>query len=294
MSELISAIIAGIAQGMPLFIVASGLTLIFGVLRVLNFAHGAFFMLGAFLLATMLSGGADNLAVFLLAALAAAAVLAVVGVAADTAVFKRLYGQDHMITLLASYALLLGLEGLTTMLWGNKPRSQAPVDGLGGSLSVGRVEVASYDVFLLVVGLAIGAGLYLLLQRTRYGKVIRAVSTDELMARALGIRARRVQAGVFALGAALAGLSGALMAPLLSVDVGLAPTYAIQSFAIVIIGGLGSVGGALTAALILGIADSLMVSYVPDVAGFSLYIAVALILLLRPQGLAGRPVGSAA
>jgi branched-chain amino acid transport system permease protein len=290
-SDLISAIISGVAQGVPLFIVASGLTLIFGVLRILNFAHGAFFMIGAFVIFTVLSGQSVSLPLFLLAALVAAGVLAATGVVADTVVFRKLYGQDHMIPLLASYALLIALDGLALVIWGNRPRSQASVEGFGGSIQVGDIRVASFDIVLLVVGLIIGAALFLVLQKTHIGKIVRAVSIDEQMARALGVPARRVQVGVFAAGAALAGLSGALMAPLVSIDVGLAPTFAIQSFAIVIIGGLGSISGALVAALILGIADSLAVNFVPELSGFSLYIAVALVLLLRPQGLAKKPIG---
>lgn len=291
MSDLVSAIISGVAQGVPLFIVASGLTLIFGVLRILNFAHGAFFMLGAFVLATILSGQPVDLPVFLLAAVAAAGALAAVGVVSETVVFRKLYGQDHMIPLLASYALLVALDGLALMIWGNRPRSQAAVQGLGGSLQLGDIRIASYDILLLVIGVVIAVALYLTLQKTPVGKIVRAVSIDEQMARALGVPARKVQIGVFAVGAALAGLSGALMAPLVSVDVGLAPTFAIQSFAIVIIGGLGSINGALAAALILGIADSLAVNFAPSLSGFSLYIAVALVLLLRPQGLAKKTVG---
>jgi branched-subunit amino acid ABC-type transport system permease component len=288
MSEALAALVAGIAQGVPLFIVASGLTLIFGLLHVLNFAHGAFFMLGAFLVATFLGGQGVNPLVFLAAALAAAAVLAVVGSVTDTVVFKRLYGRDHMVTLLASYALLLMLEGLTTELWGVEPRVQRQAPAFAGSVSLFGLQVAVYDLVLVVIGLVIAVGLFWMLQRTAYGKTVRAVATDEQMARALGIRARRVQTGVFALGAGLAGLGGALMAPLVSVDVGLAPSFAIQSFAVVIIGGLGSVSGALVAALIIGVSESLLVSYAPEVGGFSLYIAVALVLMLRPQGLLGK------
>lgn len=291
MSDLISAIISGIAQGMPLFIVASGLTLIFGVLRILNFAHGAFFMIGAFVMTTVLSGQSVSMPVFLLAALVAAGALAATGALADTFVFRKLYGQHPMIPLLASYALLIALDGLAQVIWGNSPRSQASVEGFGGSIQFGDIRVASYDIVLLVVGVIIGTALFLVLQKTHVGKIVRAVSSDEHMARALGVPARKVQVGVFAVGAALAGLSGALMAPLVSIDVGLAPTFAIQSFAIVIIGGLGSIGGALVAALILGIADSLAVNFAPELAGFSLYIAVALVLLLRPQGLAKKRVG---
>lgn len=291
MSDLLSAIIAGIAQGTPLFIVASGLTLIFGVLRILNFAHGAFFMIGAFLITVLLGGGSVGLPMFLLAALVSAVALAVGGAAADTVIFRKLYGGDHMIPLLASYALLVALDGLALFIWGSSPRSQSAVRGFEGSIEIAGLRIASYDLLLLVIGVVIAVGLFFTLQKTPVGKIIRAVAMDEQMARALGVRARYVQLGVFAVGAALAGLAGALMAPLVSVDVGLAPTFAIQSFAIVIIGGLGSVGGALAAALIIGVTDSLAVNFAPELAGFSMYIAVALVLLLRPQGLAKARVG---
>jgi branched-chain amino acid transport system permease protein len=285
MDEVFSTIVAGVAQGFPLFLAASGLSLIFGVMGTLNFAHGAFFMIGSYMLVTLLGGDPTSVATFLLAALAAGAVVAAIGAGSEVTVFRRMYGKDHVITLLASYALLLMLEGATREVWGTRPRTQEGPGWLAGSVEVLGARVAKYDLGLIVVGALVAIGLAYLLQRTRLGREMRAVAQDRTMALALGIRARRVAVAVFALGGALAGIAGALTAPLVTIDSNLAVAFVLQSFAVVIIGGLGSVRGALLAALLVGLVNSALVSWASSIAGFSLYIAVAAVLLIRPQGL---------
>jgi branched-chain amino acid transport system permease protein len=283
--EVFATIVAGVAQGFPLFLAASGLSLIFGVMGTLNFAHGAFFMIGSYMLVTLLGGDPTSVATFLLAALAAGAVVAAVGAGSEVTVFRRMYGKDHVITLLASYALLLTLEGATREVWGTRPRTQEEPDWLAGSVELLGARVAKYDLGVIVVGALVAIGLAYLLQRTRLGREMRAVAQDRTMALALGIRARRVALAVFALGGALAGIAGALTAPLVTIDSNLAVAFVLQSFAVVIIGGLGSVRGALLAALLVGLVNSALVSWASSIAGFSLYIAVAAVLLIRPQGL---------
>ncbi|MEQ3549776.1 branched-chain amino acid ABC transporter permease [Pseudonocardia nematodicida] len=285
MGEIVAALVAGVAGGVPLFVVASGLTLIYGVMRVLNFAHGALFALGAFVLATVLGGAAPSPLMLVVALLVAAVVVGAVGAVSEVTIFRRLYTRDHTTTLLASYALLLTLGGLTEQIWGVTPRSQAQAIELAGAVGIGGIRVAVYDLVLIGIGLVLAAGLTVLLRRSSFGQNIRAVAHDETMARALGVRARRVQLPVFVLGSALAGLAGALIAPLVSIEPGLAPTFVVQSFAVVIIGGLGSIPGALVAALLIGVLESFAVSFQPGLVGFSLYIGVAAVLLLRPGGL---------
>ncbi|MFD8338266.1 branched-chain amino acid ABC transporter permease [Streptomyces solisilvae] len=285
--ELLAAIVAGFAAGMLQFIVASGLTLIYGVMRVLNFAHGALFMLGAFVCYTVLSGSADSLAMWLLGVGGAVATVGALGAGTESTIFRRLYTRDHTTTLLASYALLVTLDGLAQQFWGLTPRTQAQLPLFAGSLKLLGTRLAVYDLVLIGIGAALAVGLTVLIRGTPYGRAVRAVSADPAMARATGLRARRIQVSVFALGSALAGLAGALIAPLVSIDPGLAPTFVVQSFAIVIIGGLGSMPGALVAALLIGMLDSFAISFAPDLAGFSLYAGVAVVLLLRPQGLFG-------
>ncbi|MCU1480514.1 MAG: hypothetical protein JWQ19_1300 [Subtercola sp.] len=290
--QIFAALVSGIATGMPLFIVASGLTLIYGVMRVLNFAHGAFFMIGAFLFYNVLGGVTGSISLLIVGLLIAALSVGAIGAVSEVAVFRRLYARDHTTTLLASYALLLTLDGLVQQIWGVSPRSQTQLPAFAGSFQILGVRVATYDVVLIGVGAVLAIGLTLLLQRTSFGQTTRAVAHDQTMARALGLHARGVQLAVFALGAALAGLAGGLISPLLSIDPSLAPTFVVQSFAIVIVGGLGSMGGALIAALLIGLLDSFAVTFFPGFAGFSLYIAVTLVLLLRPQGIFGAAFAS--
>jgi branched-chain amino acid transport system permease protein len=288
MTEFVATLVAGIAQGVPLFLVASGLTLIFGVMHILNFAHGAFFMLGAYVLVSVLSGGQVSFALFLLAAVAAALVVGATGALSEIGALRHLYNRDHVITLLATYSLLLILEGAAHLIWGATPRSQRLSAEVAGSVQVAGIRTPVYDLFLILTGGLVALGLLYMLKRTHFGMMLRAVAEDNVMAQGLGVQARKVQIMVFVLGSALAGFSGALTAPLIQINTGLAHTFVIQSFAVVIIGGLGSLGGAMVGALLIGLAESMFVSYAPAFAGFSLYLAVAVVLLLRPQGLLGR------
>jgi branched-subunit amino acid ABC-type transport system permease component len=286
MSLLVTAI-TGIAAGMPQFIVASGLTLIYGVMRVLNFAHGALFMLGAFVYFTVSGGLSGSLISWVLAVGCTALVLGLLGAGTEALVFKRLYARDHTTTLLASYALLLILNGACQQIWGLTPKTQEQLPLFTGSVRILDAQIAVYDLVLIGIGASLAGALTILLRRTPFGHTVTAVAQDPIMAQASGIKTRRVQMSVFAMGAALAGFAGALIAPLVSIDASLAPTFVVQSFAIVIIGGLGSVPGALIAALALGMLDSFAISFAPELAGFSLYAGVAAVLLLRPQGLFG-------
>jgi len=288
MSQLFATLVAGLAQAMPLFLAASGLTLIFGVMHVLNFAHGAFFMIGAYMLTTLLGGGSVPFGLMLGAALLAAIVAGAVGGVSEVLAIRRLYDREHFITLLATFALLLVIQGAIQKIWGVQPRSQQLSPALTGAVEILGARLPRYDLFLIASGGLVAVGLYLLLNRTRFGRTLRAVAEDYTMARAVGVSARRLQIAVFAIGTALAGLAGALSAPLMRIDLSLAHAFVLQSFAVVIVGGLGSLTGALTGALLIGMAESALVSYAPGFAGFSLYFAVALALLFRPQGLFGR------
>jgi branched-chain amino acid transport system permease protein len=285
MNQFLSAIAGGIASGVPLFLVASGLTLIFGVMGVLNFAHGGFFMIGAYVPVSLISGQAVSLPVFVLAALAGALLLAAIGFVSERLVFAQLYREGHIVNLLASYSILLIVNGAAILVWGTSNKSVDTPDALSGAVRFTFLTEPTYNLFIVAVGVLAALGLWLLLERTSVGIQIRAVAHDRTMARALGVRAGRIGTGVFVLGAALAGLAGALDAPLLSVAPGLDNAFVIQSFAVVIIGGLGSMTGALAAAIVLGLVDSFLVSYLPSLSSYGLYILVAAVLLLRSNGL---------
>lgn len=288
MNLLLPAIIGGIAYGVPLFLVASGLTLVYGVLRVLNFAHGGLLMVGAYLFAWALGGRSVSLWEFIGAVIGAGIVVGLLGILVERGMFSRLYAAGTEVSLLGSYGLLLFLTGIAPVIWGNAPLTQALPSALSGRVTIAGSAVSVYEFVEVGVGVAVAAGLFLLLKRTRLGVQATAVAEDREMARALGIRAARVSGLVFVLGCALAGLAGAVVAPTTAVSVDLASSFILTAFAAVIIGGLGSVEGALIAAVGLGIIDSLCVTYLPSVEPYSFYIVLAIMLIVRPQGLLGR------
>lgn len=279
----------GLSQGVLLFLVASGLTLIYGVMRVLNFAHGGFFMLGAFLTFT-LAGGHVQPAWLLLLVIAAAGVLtAGAGLLTEVALFRRLYPLNELNSLLGTFALLLILEGVGRAIWGVNSHSQPQAPEFLHLFHLGPdVPVPAYDLVLLVVGLVCLGSLQWLVNRTEFGRLVRAVAADRQMAGLLGINVTAVFTVMFALGILLAGLGGALVAPLIGLTPDIAVAFIIQAFAVVIIGGFGSISGAFLAALLLGLLNAYLVTFLPAIADFSLYLGMALVLLIRPQGLLGR------
>ena len=286
MSDLLSVIVSGVAQGVPIFVIASGLTLIYGVMHVLNFAHGAFFLIGAFVVTSVLNGG--SIAAFIGAALVAGLVVMLVGIACEVLVFRQLYKAGSLVGFLGAFALFLALGGVASHIWGNDPRTVKYPEGLDGAVSLAGVPVAAYDLAVVGVGILIAAGLYVLLTGTSIGTRVRALSHDRAMAMALGIRAPRVGTLVFAIGSFLAGIAGALITPVTSIDGGLSAAYIVPAFVVVIVGGLGSVPGALLAALLLGVLESVLFRYAQSMSGFSYYLIVAVILMFRPQGLFGK------
>jgi branched-chain amino acid transport system permease protein len=288
--EFIVALLSGLSTGVPLFLIASGLTLIFGVMGILNFAHGAFFMLGAFVAVSAFDwlGGSGG------PALAAAVVIGGVAVAAlavvcDLLVFRRLQRREEIIGLLGTFALLLVLVGGAEYVWGVTPRTVQKPAFLDRAVQVGPGIIPIYDLIVMAVGLIVAVGLWLLLRHTSLGRKARAVAFDREMAAALGIRAKLVGTGIVALGGALAGLAGGLQAPSVSVDASLALAFVIQSFAIVLIGGAGSIPGALVAAVILGVGQSFVVHYYPAFFGYSTYVIIGAMLLVRAWVKALRP-----
>ena len=288
MNLLLPALIGGIAYGVPLFLVASGLTLVYGVLRVLNFAHGGLLMIGAYLFAWALGVRTVSVWVFIGGIIGAGVVVGLLGIVVERGMFSRLYSAGTEVSLLGSYGLLLFLIGVAPLIWGNEPLTQALPSALSGQVTIAGAPVSVYEFVEVGTGVAVAAGLFFLLKRTRLGVQATAVAEDREMARALGIRAARVSGLVFVLGCALAGLAGAVVAPTTSVSTDLASSFILSAFAAVIIGGLGSVEGALIAAIGLGIIDSLCVTYLPSVEPYSFYIVLAIMLIVRPQGLLGR------
>ncbi len=277
----------GLTDGMLIFMVASGLTLVLGVMRVVNFSHGGFFMIGAYLSYELLRGHVQPIWLFVLLLIVASALTAAVGLVSERVLFRRLYKLPEVSSLLGTYALLLILEGAAQLIWGQDPVTQPEPSGLVHAFTVAGAQVPRYDILIVVGGVLTAVVLQVLIKGTEFGRQLTAVAEDRYMAGLLGINVNRVFAATFALGIFLAGLGGALAGPTLSMVPDIAVTFILQAFAVVIIGGFGSIGGSLIAALALGLLHSFLASDAPSLADFSLYLLMAAVLVVRPQGLLG-------
>ena len=287
---LLFILINGLSEGMVLFIVASGLSLVFGVLRVINFAHGSLYMIGAFLafsLSTLLN--MNSVFSFLILMILIPPAVAILGLGLEIPLFRRIYGKEHLLQLLLTYALLLILDDLCRVIWGGDIRNVARPELLAGSINFFDQFLPTYNVFILIVGPLIAIGLWFLLYRTRTGNLIRSAVSHPEMLGALGVNVKRVMTGTFMLGCWLAGLGGVLMSALTNIDLSIGMEKIIECFAVVVIGGLGSIGGALLASLILGVGVSFIQLPLSRAAIIFPYFVMALILIIRPWGLFGKP-----
>lgn len=289
MSHVVSIVLSGIGEGVPYFLAAAGLSLIFGVMGILNFALGATTMLGAFFLTTVLGSGQPSIWTFIGGVLLSGALGMLVGIASEAIGFRRTFGmgRNALAGLLLSFGLLLLITGAAPAIWGSSARVQQPPKLLAGATRIWGTALPYYVIFSVVIGAVVAGGLYVLLRRSRFGRVIVAVSHDRVMSSALGISPSKVSMWMFGLAGGLAGLAGAMIAPTGSIDTDLASSYQVFAFVAVVIGGLGSVPGAFIGAMIIGIFDSVLVNYAPTISPFSLYIAAGVIIMLRPHGLFG-------
>jgi len=283
-------LVNGLSQGMLLFIIASGLTLVFGVLRVINFAHGSLYMIGAFLaysMSTLLSQG--TLQSFLFCLLFVPPAVALIGFVLEVSLFRRVYREEHLLQLLLTYALVLILDDVVRVVWGGDPRNVARPDLLAGSVDLFGMALPTYNVFVLLVGPLIALGMWLLLYRTRSGNLIRAAVWYPETLGALGVNVSWVMTSTFMLGCWLAGVGGVLVASLANIDLGIGMEKIIESFAVVVIGGLGSIGGALLGSLIIGTGITMLQLPFGRWALVFPYAVMALVLIIRPWGLFGKP-----
>jgi len=274
----------GVQYGLVLFLVASGLTLVFGILGVINLAHGAFYMLGAYVAywITLKTGS-------FFAALAGGVVIAfIAGLALERAFIKRLYGRDHLSQVLLSYGLILVLDEIRHILFGKDVHSVAAPQFLQGSFRLTEVlSYPNYRLAICVFCLAVAAAIFFVIRKTRIGMIVRAGAENRDMTRALGIRSDLVNRLVFATGIMLAALAGIVVAPISTVYPGMGDQMLILSFVVVVLGGIGSVTGAAIGALLIGFADTFGQVLFPAAASISIYLVMAVVLLWRPHGILG-------
>ena len=289
MSTALTILIDGLTYASWLFIVALGLTLVFGVLKILNIAHGSFYALGAYAaasfvgwFATMQLAPAWSIVALLLAAVAVAALVAPL---TERGLLRFFYGRDEVLLVLVTYALFLILEDVTKLVWGANPYYVSAPYSLFGNVEIGTQVYVGYDFILVALAVVIGVAVWWGLNRTRQGKIVLAVIHSEEVASSMGVNVSRVYMGAFAIGIFLAAIGGAFTAPMISVQPGVSVGVIIVSFAVVIIGGLGSIPGAAIGALIVGLARSFAVHVVPVAELFSIYIVMAVVLMFRPEGL---------
>lgn len=271
-----------VQYGLLLFLISSGLTLIFGVMGVINIAHGSFYMMGAYFAFTLTSiSGNFFISIFLGAILSA-----VIGTFLEWALFSHLYKRDHLEQVLLSYGLILIFEELRSIFVGDEVHSVQIPDILNFSIPLGDVMTYPvYRLFMSGVCVLIAVGLYVLIKRTRIGSMIRAGASNSGMAKILGININLVNRMVFALGVALAAFAGMLNAPASAVSPGMGFEVLIVSFVVVVIGGIGSVWGALFASMVIAFADTFGSVFFPGIAGMLTYAIMAIVLLWRPEGL---------
>jgi branched-subunit amino acid ABC-type transport system permease component len=280
--SLVHVILAGISAGMFIWLVASGLTLVFGVLRVLNFAHGSFYMLGAYVCYTVLKAMGGN---FWLGLLLGPLIVALVGYAMERFLLRYVYHLELAYQLLLTFAMVLVFDDLVKMIWGAGSTSSPAVPGLSGSVSILDRRFPVYNLFIIAVGPLVALGLYALLEKTWWGRIIRAASSDREMASAIGVKVPTLYTAVFMFGAWLSAMGGALAVPYVGLlTTGMGETIIIEAFVVVVIGGLGSLKGAFLGSLVIGLLSSFGTRYIPMLDMFLTFILMAAVLLWRPQG----------
>jgi len=282
--------LSGLTAAMFLFLIASGLSLIFGVLRVLNFAHGTFYMLGAYLAYQSMLWLGPGPGLFWIAALGAALGIALLGGVVERVLFRYLYGKEELYQLLFTYALGLILSDAAKIFWGTQQKSVSRPPELVGSFSLFGTTIPLYNLFIIVLGPAIALAFWFVLQRTRAGRFIRAAALDRETLGALGVNVDALYTGVFMLASFLGGLGGALISPMRATTPGMDTEVIVEAFVVVVIGGLGSLWGTFLGALVYGQVLSFGILFFPRFSIFAVFALMAAVLIIRPWGLLGRPL----
>ena len=299
MALFIEQCLNGLQFGLLLFLLAAGLTLVFGIMDLVNLAHGSLYMVGAYFAATFAAWTGS----FVLGAVLALVATLVVGMAVEIVVMRRLYGRDHLDHVLATFGLILFFDELVRLIWGPEGMSLPLPSWLNTSVAIlPGIDYSAYKFSIIVVTLAVAAFLYVLVMRTRIGMLIRAGASNREMVGALGVNIKLLFTLVFGLGAALAGLAGLMQAPILTVQIGMGENILIIAFVITVIGGIGSIRGAFIAALLVGFVDTLGRAFFPDLlrmilskeaaataapalSSMLIYLLMAVVLVVKPEGL---------
>ncbi|HEX9450730.1 MAG TPA: branched-chain amino acid ABC transporter permease [Burkholderiales bacterium] len=289
MAQLIAVLIDGLIYSSWLFIIAVGLTLIYGVMKILNIAHGSLYALGAYSAASLagywIKQGYPPMGSYAIMLVAAILVGLIAGPVIERGLLRFMYGKDEIVLVLVTYAVFLILEDFVKLVWGVDPYFIAQPYGLLGSFDIGDLTYPNYNLVLFGAAVFIGVVLAWVLTKTRQGKMLLAVIHDREMSGAMGINVGRVYFITFTVGAMLGALGGALTAPMISVQPGIGAETIVLAFAVVVIGGLGSLPGAALAALLVGIVRAAAVHYRPELDLFSIYLVMAVVLIVRPKGL---------
>ena len=298
-SLLVVQFLNGLQLGILLFLLASGLTLTFGIMDFVNLAHGAFYMVGAFICATLTFATGS----FIWGILLAIPLIALVGFVTELVVVRHLYPRNHLDHVLATFGLILVFDTLVQLVWGPEGIAVPLPSWLDGGFALpGDIVFPTFRLAIIIAGLLIAAGLYYLVNHTRLGMLIRAGASNRTMVGALGVDIKTLFAGVFALGAALAGIAGMLISPITEASIGMGNEIIITAFVVIIIGGIGSMKGAFVAAVLIGLIDTMGRAYLDDIfklvmspgaaetaapaiSAMLIYIMMAVILAARPQGL---------
>lgn len=288
---LVLFVFAGLSQASVLFLVAAGLSLVFGALRVINMAHGSLYMVGAFIATAVVGLVAQTTVGFVAALIVAPAIVGVLGALIEIGVLRRLYNREHLLQLLATYALVLVFAGAVRIIFGTENRNIGKPDFLNGGLNIAGLTFPTYKLFLMMAAVAVAVGLYFVLYRTGIGRNIRAAVSDPELLSSSGVNVPRLFTVVFVIGAGLAAVGGVLISPDQAVNGSMDTDVLINAFAISVIGGLGSLMGSFVGALIVGLATSFGI-LLPVTSRWSLafiFVLMAAVLTVRPWGLFGRP-----
>jgi branched-chain amino acid transport system permease protein len=299
MTLFIEQCLNGLQFGLLLFLLAAGLTLVFGIMDLVNLAHGSLYMIGAYFAATFAAWTGS----FVLGVVLALAATLVVGMAVEVIAMRRLYGRDHLDHVLGTFGLILFFNELVRLIWGADGMSLPLPSWLLTSVPIlPGISYSAYRLSMIVVTLAVAGFLYVLVMRTRIGMLIRAGASNREMVGALGVNIKLLYTLVFGLGAALAGLAGLMQAPILTVQIGMGENILILAFVVTVIGGIGSIRGALVAALLVGFIDTIGRAYFPDLllmvlsqeaastagpalSSMLIYLLMAIVLVVKPEGL---------